>query len=207
MGAATGGVAVAAAGAVGASATTSAVVGGGVSGVAGGQAARAAGNVYDGVAVGEGLFDGSDMLLDGAAGAFFGLVFAPKAVTPLDDVIRPRPTANIATNTAGRGGAGPVRVGQEGLDYLGVTQNTTRIPRPTGTGYRVPDILDEAGGVIGEVKNVQSLSYTQQLRDYVWYAEQNSLQFDLYVRGSTQPSGPLQTAVDDGLINLIRVLP
>ncbi|MCP4303943.1 MAG: hypothetical protein GY788_03490 [bacterium] len=117
------------------------------------------------------------------------------------------PANRYATNTAARGGAGPVRVGQEGLDYLGVTQNTTRIPRPTGTGYRVPDILDEAGGVIGEVKNVQSLSYTQQLRDYVWYAEQNSLQFDLYVRGSTHLSGPLQTAVDDGLINLFRALP
>ncbi|MCP4308911.1 MAG: hypothetical protein GY788_29380 [bacterium] len=54
-----------------------------------------------------------------------------------------------------------------------VTQNATRIPRPSGTGYRVPDILDEAGGVLGEVKNVQSLSYTQQLIDYAWYAQQN----------------------------------
>jgi len=106
-----------------------------------------------------------------------------------------------------RGGVGPVRVGQEGLDAVGVVQNTTRIPRPSGTGYRVPDILDEAGGVIGEVKNVQSLSFTQQLRDYVWYAGQNDLQFDLYVRGSTTLTGPLQTAVDDGLINLFRDIP
>jgi len=35
---------------------------------------------------------------------------------------------------SGTGGAGPVRVGQEGLDALGVTQSTTRIPRPSGTG-------------------------------------------------------------------------
>jgi hypothetical protein len=112
---------------------------------------------------------------------------------------------NIATNTA-RGGAGPVRVGQQGLDALGVTQNTTRIALPGG-GYRVPDILDEAAGVIGEVKNVQSLSYTSQLRDYVSYAQVNQLQFDLYVRGSTQLSGPLQQAIDDGFINLWRSLP
>jgi hypothetical protein len=111
----------------------------------------------------------------------------------------------VATNTA-RGGAGPVRVGQQGLDALGVTQNTTRIALPGG-GYRVPDILDEAAGVIGEVKNVQSLSYTSQLRDYVAYAQVNQLQFDLYVRGSTQLSGPLQQAVDDGLVNLWRSLP
>jgi hypothetical protein len=113
--------------------------------------------------------------------------------------------ATIATNTA-RGGAGPVRVGQQGLDALGVTQNTTRIALPGG-GYRVPDILDEAAGVIGEVKNVQSLSYTSQLRDYVSYAQANQLQFDLYVRGSTQLSGPLQQAIDDGFINLWRSLP
>lgn len=71
----------------------------------------------------------------------------------------------------------------------------------------MPGILDEAGGVIGEVKNVQSLSYTAQLRDYVGYAQANQLQFDLYVRGSTRLSGPLQQAVDSGSINLWRWLP
>jgi hypothetical protein len=116
------------------------------------------------------------------------------------------PFARSVATEAARGGAGPVRVGQQGLDALGVTQNTTRIALPGG-GYRVPDILDEAAGVIGEVKNVQSLSYTSQLRDYVSYAQANQLQFDLYVRGSTQLSGPLQQAIDDGFINLWRSLP
>ncbi|MDQ4044636.1 MAG: putative toxin, partial [Chloroflexota bacterium] len=111
-----------------------------------------------------------------------------------------------APQTALRGGAGPVRVGQQGLDALGVTQNTSRIALGGGR-YRVPDILDEAGGVIGEVKNVQSLSYSAQLRDYVGYAQANQLQFDLYVRGSTRLSGPLQRAVAAGDINLWRWLP
>lgn len=46
------------------------------------------------------------------------------------------------------GGAGPVRVGQQGLKYLGVTQNMTPIELPGG-GYRIPDILDKAAGVVG----------------------------------------------------------
>jgi hypothetical protein len=104
-----------------------------------------------------------------------------------------------------RGGAGPVRLGQQGLDQLGFVQNTSRIRLPGG-GYRVPDVLDEAAGVIGEVKNVQSLSYTSQLRDYVAHAQANQMQFDLYVRGSTRLSGPLQEAVDAGDINLFRWL-
>jgi len=35
-----------------------------------------------------------------------------------------------------------------------------------GGVYRIPEILDPDQGIIGEVKNVQSLSYTSQLRDY-----------------------------------------
>lgn len=139
----------------------------------------------------------------GATGAAAGVAatkFGPVSVNLLKGVKARAP------NTTLRGGAGPVRVGQQGLDALGITQNTTRIRLPSG-GYRVPDVLDEAGGVIGEVKNVQSLSYTSQLRDYASYAQANQLQFDLYVRGSTRLSGPLQQAVSAGDINLFRALP
>ncbi len=61
--------------------------------------------------------------------------------------------------------------------------------------------------MIGEVKNVSRLSYSSQLRDFSAYAGSNGLQFNLYVRGGTQLSGPLQGAVDSGGINLIRNLP
>jgi hypothetical protein len=71
--------------------------------------------------------------------------------------------------------------------------------------YRIPDELNSS--VIGEVKNVSSLSYTNQLRDFEAYAQQQGLTFDLYVRGSTTLSGPLQEAVDNGQIVLIRNLP
>jgi hypothetical protein len=52
------------------------------------------------------------------------------------------------------------------------------------------------------VKNVKSLSYTQQLRDFADIAKQQGLQYDLYVRPSTQLSGPLTQAIQDGVINL-----
>jgi hypothetical protein len=71
--------------------------------------------------------------------------------------------------------------------------------------YRIPDELNAT--TLGEVKNVGSLSYTSQLRDFAAYAQQNGLAFNLYVRGSTTFSGPLQQAIDSGQINLIRNLP
>lgn len=57
------------------------------------------------------------------------------------------------------------------------------------------------------MKNVANLSYTNQLRDFAAYAQQEGLTFNLYVRGSTTLSGPLQDAVSAGQINLIRNLP
>jgi RHS repeat-associated protein len=98
------------------------------------------------------------------------------------------------------------QLGAEGESLIEGAGNTARIQLPGG-GYRIPDILDEAGGVIGEVKNVQSLSFTSQLRDYVGYAQRNGFQFDVYVRGSTRLSGPLQRAIDNGIINMFRALP
>jgi hypothetical protein len=60
--------------------------------------------------------------------------------------------------------------------------------------------------VLSEVKNVGSLSYTQQLRDFAAYAGQNGLRFDLWVRPTTQLSGPLADEVARGAINL-RFIP
>jgi hypothetical protein len=46
-----------------------------------------------------------------------------------------------------------------------------------------------------------------QLRDFAAYAQPEDLTFNLYVRGSTNLSGPLQAAVNSGEINLFRMLP
>lgn len=65
---------------------------------------------------------------------------------------------------------------------------------------RIPDgVTDE---VISEVKNVQSLSFTSQLRDYANYAASRGISFDLYVRPTTQLSGPLTEAIQQGRIFL-----
>lgn len=113
---------------------------------------------------------------------------------------------NDATNTADDAMAGVRAAGAQGEAAAGIVKNTQRIPSLSGSApYRIPDGL--GNGVLSEVKNVSSLSYTSQLRDFAGYAQQEGLAFNLYVRGSTTLSGPLQAAVDNGTITLIRSLP
>src|SRR5690606_30579970 len=71
-----------------------------------------------------------------------------------------------------------------------------------GRGYfmingrlRISDGLSRALGTLSEVKNVKSLSYSRQLRDYAEYARSQGLQFHLYVRKDTYLSAPLVEAV------------
>jgi RHS repeat-associated protein len=70
-----------------------------------------------------------------------------------------------------------------------------------GGRLRFPDGLTDAA--LSEVKNVKSLSFTRQLRDYAAFAGQTGRRFDLYVRSSTRLSGPLRAARDAGLINIV----
>ncbi|QGG39923.1 putative toxin [Aeromicrobium yanjiei] len=77
-----------------------------------------------------------------------------------------------------------------------------RIPSASGrAAYRIPDELNSS--VLGEVKNVGRLSYTSQLRDFTAYAQAHSLTFNLYVRGSTTFSKPLQNMIDSGVITRV----
>ena len=97
----------------------------------------------------------------------------------------------------------PHQLGQAGEIAANIVKNTNRIPSLTGTAaYRIPDVLNQALGMIGEVKNVASLSYTSQLRDFAMYASQKGYSFVLWVRATTQLSGPLQREVAAGRITL-----
>jgi len=119
----------------------------------------------------------------------------------------PQPRFVVATGVAAEGGgmAGVRAAGQAGEDAAGIIKNTERIPSATGSAaYRIPDEL--GNGVLGEVKNVKSLSYSSQLQDFVAYAETNDLRFNLYVRESTTFSGPLQNLIDTGVINRVPSL-
>lgn len=111
-----------------------------------------------------------------------------------------------AANTA-KGGAGPVRLGQAGEGAAAITKNTERIPSALSSGrYRVPDVSNRSARILGEVKNVDYLPYTRQLRDYAAIAQREGFAFDLYVRRSTTLSEPLQQGVRSGAIQL-RSLP
>lgn len=70
---------------------------------------------------------------------------------------------------------------------------------------RISDGLNESARTLSEVKNVGRLSFTRQLRDYLEYAQTNDLRFDLYTRQHSRLSGPLQNAVDSGLINRVNI--
>lgn len=62
-----------------------------------------------------------------------------------------------------------------------------------------PDaIRDGIAKVLSEVKNVRSLSYTRQLRDYATYAQQTGRQSDLDVRSNTRLSGSLLQEANAG---------
>jgi hypothetical protein len=92
------------------------------------------------------------------------------------------------------------QVGQLGEDAVGI--NGPKIGIHIGDQLRFPDRFDNLANVLDEVKNVKSLSYTQQLRDYVTFAQQNGSTFNLRVRPSTYISGPLNRAILDILIRI-----
>ena len=96
------------------------------------------------------------------------------------------------------------KLGKAGEDAVGITGPKVRIEIPGSDRMRIPDAL--TGTTLTEVKNVSSLSYTRQLRDFATYSQANSLKFDLWVRPTTQLSGPLKEAVANGQITL-RVIP
>jgi RHS repeat-associated protein len=83
--------------------------------------------------------------------------------------------------------------GKVGFDLSEQVQNTTRIPAPSGKAdYRVPDVLNEF--IIGEVKNVQKLHLSSQINDYMKYAQNNGLDFKLWIRGTKENPGTKLTA-------------
>jgi hypothetical protein len=72
-----------------------------------------------------------------------------------------------------------------------------------GGRTRIPDGLTSKA--LTEIKNVGRLSYTSQLRDYTNFAQQTGREFNLFVRPTTQLSGPLQEAIGAGDINLFFI--
>jgi len=106
---------------------------------------------------------------------------------------------------ASQGGGLPVRIGQARERAVrAVFDLGERVSIRVAGRTRIPDGISRTA--LSEVKNVKSLSYTSQLRDYATFARQEGLRFDLYVRTNTKLSGPLFDAIKRGLINL-RYIP
>ena len=122
-------------------------------------------------------------------------MLGPKLLAPFF----PR-TCATGGSRAARGGAQAVRVGQAGEAAVrSVADIGEKVLIRVGGRGRIPDGLTST--VLSEVKNVSSLSYTQQLRDFAAHASANGLRFDLWVRPTTQMSGPLLDAIEAGAIN------
>jgi hypothetical protein len=63
---------------------------------------------------------------------------------------------------------------------------------------RIPDGMNRT--TLTEIKNVRSLSYTQQLRDYADYANENGLVFELWMPRGVEMSRTLRGEIDAGRI-------
>lgn len=75
-------------------------------------------------------------------------------------------------------------------DILGLAKNTKLLD---GTSV-IPDFWNRAGQIIYEVKNVSSLSYTEQLRDMASWAYNQGYTFELWVREGAE----LKSAAAEG---------
>ena len=95
--------------------------------------------------------------------------------------------------------------GKAGEALSGIAKNTTRIPSMTGTAsYRIPDGLDDSMRILSEVKNYAgTLSYTNQLKDFVMWSQAKGFQMHLYTNATL--TGPLQQIVDNGIIQLFSL--
>lgn len=103
------------------------------------------------------------------------------------------------------GGLLVVKIGRAGEDAVRGTYNIgSRGYFWTGWRLRFPDGMTSS--TLSEVKNVKTLSYTSQLRDYSQFAKSSGRRFDLYVRRDTVLSRPLLNAINEGDVAL-RYIP
>jgi RHS repeat-associated protein len=107
--------------------------------------------------------------------------------------------AAIGVGTKVVGATSPYAVGQLGENAVRAVANIG--PKPTTAilmsgRLRLPDGLTAT--VLSEVKNVATLSYTRQLRDFASYAAATGRTFDVYTRTTTVLSGPLRSAIQAG---------
>jgi hypothetical protein len=98
-----------------------------------------------------------------------------------------------------RGGATAVRKGQQGEAAVRAIRDIgPKKPIVVNGRRRIPDGMNRT--TLTEIKNVKSLSYTQQLRDYADYANENGLVFELWMPRGVEMSRTLRDEIDAGRI-------
>lgn len=201
-----------------------AIIGAVVGAVAGGVvAAKSGGNVWAGIGigavagalVGTGVGMAAGAALAGSITATTGAVmtggsallstvatggFGAGVSYISNNLSRSVNNATPAVQTAAEKMRAVAAKGKAGEMASGLVKNTQRI-YITATKYRIPDGLDAANKILSEVKNYfGTLSYTAQLRDFVSGSQANGYQMHLYTNAHL--TGPLQQAVDSGLIQI-----
>ena len=148
------------------------------------EKARILGNITGHVAV-----DTAAIVATGAASKF--------AVGKVKSLISGKPTI---------GGKAAVLKGQQGESIVRKLYNIgeKRSIKINGRNH-IPDGLTQT--TLSEVKNVESLSLTRQLRDFADYATQKGLKFDLYVKVGAHLSEPLQRYMSQPKRNIIYFTP
>jgi len=114
------------------------------------------------------------------------------------------PTDEIIVIKQGLQETGPAlarTIGKAGEIASGIIKNTQRIDSLTNTSnYRIPDQLLHNTKLISEVKNVSILPLTNQIRDFVAYAQNSGYTFELWTRSATKITQPLQKLINCGQI-------
>jgi hypothetical protein len=118
----------------------------------------------------------------------------------------------------GRGAASSARLGVTGEEAvsqsIGIARNVgpgrVTIPGTGPGGYRVPDFdpnltIGLRNSVV-EVKNVQSLSITPQLRDLAAYADHNNVVLEIFTNAPTPTRGELARLIERNLV-ILRAIP
>lgn len=95
--------------------------------------------------------------------------------------------------------------GRIGELKAGIDPNVPKTPIEINGRTRIPDELDPQAMTIKEVKNVNSLSATQQIKDMIDIANQRGYRFELVVDSRTTVSGPLQKLLDENGLSITRM--
>jgi RHS repeat-associated protein len=98
---------------------------------------------------------------------------------------------------------GIVKEGQV-LDALGRVKNTRTIQGLVGREVvdTVPDFIDDAGKIVGEVKDVAGLGWEKQIQAQYDWATKNGYTYQLIIRRGTELQGELAELVKRKIINV-----